>query len=164
MRSALVFILLSLLGFTSELNACSCGVRPAPAVQFAKADLVFLGEAVDVDDRFHLARRAWTYFLALLGRDPILLDGRYEQRYGFEITFTVDRMWRGPGTKTVHVVTGRGGGDCGIRFERKKRYLVYAYRIDGDEWGTSICSRTREVPILSDDAAFLARVNPLLLR
>lgn len=164
MRATSVVLLLVFLALAGRVDACSCARRLSPAAQFAESELAFIGEVIDVDDRFHFLRRVWTFLLDVVGRDRVSTDGRYEQHYGFDIAFRVDRMWRGPGTKTVRVVTGRGGGDCGIGFERGKRYLVYAYGLDGDEWGTSICTRTHEVPVSQEDAAFLGTLKPLPLR
>jgi hypothetical protein len=50
---------------------------------------------------------------------------------------------------------GWGGGDCGYAFKLGQRYLVYAYREEGDKrLSTSICTRTRLIKEADDDFAF----------
>jgi hypothetical protein len=137
-----------------DVQACSCS-RPSAAEQFASADLAFAGEVVDVEDRYHFFRRLWWSVLALLDRDPFMELSDYETYTGLEFTFAVERTWRGPASKTIRVVTGRGGGDCGVPFERGKRYLVYGYKSAHGEWHTNICTRTRPADAAAEDLAFL---------
>lgn len=61
--------------------------------------------------------------------------------YNVSVKFKVNKSWKGIKTKEIVLTTGRGGGDCGYRFEVGKKYLVYAYG-KTNELGTGICSRT----------------------
>jgi hypothetical protein len=89
-------------------------------------------------------------------RRPSAFDHEnYERQYGFDVTFKVERMWRGPAVHTIKILTGWGGGDCGYQFERGQRYLVYAYVDRDGVLGTSICTRTRELEHAGEDLAFL---------
>jgi hypothetical protein len=127
----------------------------SPAEQFASAAMTFEGVVERVSDRWTFLRRMKMYLLALVNRSP----GYDQYDFGFEITFRVGRMWRGPGSRTVKILTGRGGGDCGYRFERGKRYLVYAYKDTGEAWGTGICTRTRAIEHAGEDLAYLKNVR-----
>jgi hypothetical protein len=57
--------------------------------------------------------------------------------------------------RTLQVVTGAGGGDCGFGFEVGERYLVYASRRESGELTTGICSRTNLLAKAAGDVAFL---------
>jgi hypothetical protein len=56
----------------------------------------------------------------------------------------------------VIVVTGRGGGDCGYRFEVGARYLVFAYGDDA-KLETNICQRTKELAQAAEDLKLLGK-------
>lgn len=57
--------------------------------------------------------------------------------------------------KEVEVVTGMGGGDCGIPFERGVDYLVYAYKNGDGRLAANICSRTRKLVDAASDLEYL---------
>lgn len=163
MRCLPVAVLVVALFSSIDVRACSC-VDPNPFdKQFERADAVFVGRVVGVKDRLHVFRRLWTYFLTAAGRDPFDTLEDYERHHGYEYTFAVERMWRGPGARTVKIVTGRGGGDCGYRFERGHQYLVYGYRSDDGVWGTNICTRTTEAASAAEDLALLEDLPTLRL-
>ena len=154
-RLPLALLILAL--FSSlDVQACSCVGRDPFRQQFERADAVFVGRVVGVKDRFHVFRRLWMYFLDATGRD-------YERHYGYAYTFSVERVWRGPGARTVTILTGRGGGDCGYPFERGRDYLVYGYRNDSDVWSTDICTRTSEVADAAEDLSLLAALPAVRL-
>jgi hypothetical protein len=73
-----------------DVQACSCSRPSSAEAQFASADVAFIGEVVDVDDRYHLFRRLWWSVLALLDRDPFG-DADYETYAGYEFIFAVGR-------------------------------------------------------------------------
>jgi len=58
------------------------------------------------------------------------------------VTFNILRAYRGGVVSSVTVLTGLGGGDCGVDFETGKKYLVYASRVNTETLFTSICSGT----------------------
>ena len=57
------------------------------------------------------------------------------------VKLKVERSWKNQAESEVIIQTGRGGGDCGYRFEIGKKYLVYAYRSEST-LETNICLRT----------------------
>ncbi len=54
----------------------------------------------------------------------------------------VERVMKGVKGKEVLLRTGVGGGDCGIKFKEREKYLVYAYVRSG-ELRTNGCTRTK---------------------
>ena len=60
-----------------------------------------------------------------------------------EVKFAVEQKWNDGIEKTVTVTTGKGGGDCGYRFEVGKKYLVYASNsYSKNSLRTNICTKT----------------------
>jgi len=80
-----------------------------------------------------------------------------EAGYMVKVTFKVENSWKGTLPKEVVLFTGRGGGDCGYRFEVGQDYLVYAYGKDLDHLSTNICQRTAPFSPNSEDLKILGR-------
>jgi hypothetical protein len=133
--------------------ACSCATPPTVTDAVESADLVFVGTVERIDKRW--LGLAWMYVRALFGKEPDVKD------YGFEVTFRTTTIWKGRGKRTVSLFTGRGGGDCGYRFEEGKTYLVYAY-CRGNCY-TGICTRTGERNDAATDLAVLAKLPAVAL-
>ena len=55
-------------------------------------------------------------------------------------TFTVTHVWKGEPGRRIDVLTGRGGGDCGVKFVMGQTYAVYTYERAG-RYYASICGR-----------------------
>lgn len=144
--------------FGSSVLACSCAGPGLPHEQFASAAVVFEGEVLRINDRLNVFRKAWTYILLMMDREPS------EKHYGFEVQFEVSRMWRGPGMSKLRIFTGRGGGDCGYPFKVGERYLVYAYGNPDEGWYAHICSRTRVAANATEDFAYLTKLRVLPLK
>lgn len=62
--------------------------------------------------------------------------------YNVSVKLKVSKSWKGVNSKEIILTTGRGGGDCGYRFEVGEKYLIYAYAGENNILGTGICSRT----------------------
>lgn len=135
----------------TDAVACSCATPLSPAKAFGEANEVFEGTVVKIVDNYSLLRKLWDRFGP--HSEPDLRD--YEVDYGFTYAFEVTRAWRGGAARRIIIVTGRGGGDCGFKFEQGKTYLVYAYCYAG-RCGTGICTRTAETSRAMDDYRFLA--------
>jgi hypothetical protein len=73
------------------------------------------------------------------------------------VTFKIEGSWKGALSKEVVVVTGRGGGDCGYRFEVGQNYLVYAYGVGEAGLGTNICQRTMPLAPGAGDLKILGK-------
>ena len=73
-----------------------------------------------------------------------------------EVKFSVEEAFKGLSSTEVSVFTGWGGGDCGYPFQIGQQYLIYAYKDEKTgRFGTSICSRTRQLSEAKDDLAYL---------
>jgi hypothetical protein len=57
-------------------------------------------------------------------------------------TIRVSVTYRGDKQKTVNVITGVGGGDCGVEFKSEEEYLIFAERGPRGNLYTEICLGT----------------------
>jgi hypothetical protein len=130
---------------------------------YAESDLIFTGTVTDQTDRWNLWRKGWMFLQTLVGKEPDFEMNQYARTQGFEFEFAVDQMWRGTPARTASVLTGRGGGDCGVPFERGKSYLVYANCDERGDCFTNICSRTRPTERAAEDLQYLATRKTLQL-
>jgi hypothetical protein len=105
--------------------ACTCiGVTPVRSVETAREALsgaaaVFVARAERVDVRVRPVQGPDTTRPPLPWREAV-------------VRLRVERRFKGPPADTITVVSGLGGGDCSIGFERGRRYLVYIPRPDAD--------------------------------
>lgn len=121
---------------------CSCGGTSVQEM-FGRADAVVEGQVVDVDRGY--LRLAWCAVRGFFGSD---LDD-YDDACGVRVTLAVSRRWKGQEAPSVRIATGRGGGDCGVPFQKGQSWLLYLHAIRPRLFGTNICMR----PQLSADAA-----------
>ncbi len=152
MRTAVCVVGLVAALLPSEGFACSCGERPTPAQAFSETPAIRLVTVTKVRDRSWFGKRLW--YSLFHPESPEYEE--YISRFGFEITASVDTTFKGPPASAVRFLTGRGGGDCGLPFEKGRRYLVYLGSFAAD--GLSIvgyCSRTAPLENASEDLVFL---------
>ena len=83
-----------------------------------------------------------------------------QDSFNVVVRLRVERIWKGVSAGEVSIVTGRGGGDCGYRFEAGGKYLVYAYGSAGGPLGTNICQRTKRLADAAADLKALGRGRP----
>ncbi len=136
-------------------GATSCQPPNSPDAEFDQADAVFTGTAVRVParpSRFSVyARETLRTVDGFLGTELAGLRS--------PVTFEVDASWKGVTTTRTVVHTYSGG----LPFVEGHRYLIYAFRWEGDlNWG--ICSRTTAVQDATVDLAALAKRDRLALR
>jgi len=136
-------------------NACSCAGQMTAADEFADAKIVFVGRVESVRDRSSFLTR-------LFRKNPD--EKHYCRDVGMEVTFGVQKAWKGVATRHLVLLTGRGGGDCGVLFKTGVDYIVYAWPPGESGCQTSICTRTREVDHGADDLEFLLKKPPLKIR
>lgn len=136
-----------------ELFACSCG-RLSREEAFEKYPLIFTGTVERVEDQFGIIRKGWALLNRVFGRDPGAED--YESYYGLRITFRTQRVWKGLNRERIVILTGRGGGDCGLEHTAGAQYLVYA---SGQPLRSGLCSRTSPIEMAGDDLTYLAGVT-----
>ena len=134
---AVLFLAGYLMVGSNVVFACTCSL-PDPAKSLRKqvtearneSRAVFVGEVVAVSS------------------DPNAL--------AVEVKFKVQRSWKGSRASEITITTGRGGGDCGYRFEIGQRYLVYASGTE-KQLGTNICQRTAHLDDAKDDLKLLGK-------
>jgi hypothetical protein len=77
----------------------------------------------------------------------------YEQQQRL-VSFSLDEPFRGVEGAQVEVLTGMGGGDCGIAFKQSQQYLVYASLFEGKLY-TGICMRTKAVATAVEELKYI---------
>lgn len=119
------FLILSsaiLIGAPIAALACSCAAPATPADALARSSATFVGHVIDIDKSF--------------------LDSLGLTRSGLhDVTFRVERAWKGALGDTVVIRTRLTGESCGYRFEIGRDYLVYA--TGEPALITGICTGTR---------------------
>lgn len=71
-----------------------------------------------------------------------------------QVTFTVAETFKGTASGTVTIRTASSSSACGYHFKTGERYLVYASQ-RGEEFYTSICSRTMSLAAAGLDLKYL---------
>jgi len=122
----LAVISLMLLCLSSYAVACTCLDNPSPCASFQSTPVVFVGLVKSIQEE----------------KAEINRFGKIESiRTALTAHFVVEEGLKDISSQEVDVVTGGGGGDCGYHFKTGERYLVYAYKTEGEALGSSI-SRT----------------------
>ena len=92
-------------------------------------------------------------FIALVtGIDPRVKDAK-EPPYAH---FSIERAFKGITETKIKMYQGTASGDCSLKFELGKRYLIYAdYDDETKQFYTSFCTRTTELQYAAEDLDFL---------
>lgn len=128
---ALALFALALLAARTA-DACSCGDPGDPQAARDGAAQVFRGKVAAV-------RPTWGASLPYDLRRA-LPDGLRPER-GLWVDFEVTRVWKGPLDARRRVLTGSGGGDCGLGVAVGGDWLIYA-QVDGGVVYANSCSRS----------------------
>lgn len=107
----IIWILFFTFLYAVKLSACSCFGQSSVKTSIKKSNLVFVGQVTHKEEI------------------TVQLDLIYTSinQHFNRFTFVVKRVYKGKvKTKTIQVVTGVGSGDCGIKFEVGKEYIVYS--------------------------------------
>ncbi|MEO7270882.1 MAG: carboxypeptidase regulatory-like domain-containing protein [Vicinamibacterales bacterium] len=138
--AALLLVAAAALASASPAEACSC-VESAPACEaYWKSSAVFVGRVTAVSPAQTPG-----------GRQAFLRSRR--------VTLEVLEAFAGVTGRTVDVLTGSGGGDCGFPFKQGASYIVYGS--PGETGRTvlvSACSRTSVLPAASSDVTYARAV------
>lgn len=78
-------------------EACQCSLRPIKQ-EIESADLIFIGVVTD----------------------------RNELAGNVSYKFSISTSWKGEQKSVVSIITGFGGGDCGMVFEKNEEYLIFS--------------------------------------
>jgi hypothetical protein len=129
---ALLASLLALTG-ASPVISCTCIGTSVVSRSVESSDVVFSGMVVSA--RY------------------VALDTLFKTSLRTEYRFQVQTAFKGgESTDTITIITGVGGGDCGLKFDLGARYIVYAYWSDhrrergtspGPVLYTDRCTRTK---------------------
>lgn len=126
-KTILGVCLLGLFVLSAESSyACECMQRSITAWgELQTADAVFTGKIVSIRQVKVSVRDDGTFF------------------YELEVRLKVGRVLKGIEGTEVTLYTGAGaGGDCGFRFKKGQKYLIYAYS-SNKRLETDSCSRTK---------------------
>lgn len=122
--------------------ACSCADLKPLAADVAQSDAVFTGEVVAI----RIAPRWWQDSPEPVSSDLIQEGSRVE-----EVTFAVDRAWKGVSTQQLLIITPFEIGLCGYEFQVGQQYLVFASYEEGrPRLSTGACRRIIVVRGTSD--------------
>jgi hypothetical protein len=127
----------ALLGALAVAPPCETGVcrcLPPPDVQSARdsSASVFTGRVLSI-------------------RDTTIGGGAEHDTWRMRaVALRVDRAWKGVDSHTCVVLTGMGGGDCGVLFRPGDSYLVYTGGPSSGWPIASLCGRT--APLARADA------------
>jgi hypothetical protein len=125
--------------FASEAAACDCAREGKPCEEYWKASVVFAG--------------------IVTGSSMVTLtkgDYTISQRV---INLKLDHAYKGIGGTEVQVLTGLGDSDCGYGFRVGEKYLVYAFRNEGNKLETSICTRTGPLSEADEDLDYIRGIS-----
>ena len=118
----------ALCALPSVAVACSCAPPPAPKIALENSAAVFVGRVTAVKN----------------------------SQFNNKFQFSVSKQWKGIDGKTASIVSATNSAACGIVFDKDRDYLVYAYKIEGDDQlRTNLCTRTKRVADAADDLAEL---------
>ena len=106
-----VVLVACLLTSETRVAACSCIQSGPPCEATWKADVVFVGQVLDITDL-----------------PPAGSLGDPRSWYRRRVSLKVTEAFLGSVRESVVVYTGQGGGDCGYAFAVRSTYLIYAYR------------------------------------
>lgn len=116
-------------------NACQCLIRAPASTDYWRADVVFVGSVTDIVPSF----------------DDLDSSLRTKNR---KVTLSVENMYRGSVGARIDLQDWINS--CEFRFEKGRKYLVYAYRnTDDNSLGTHGCSRTSELSHAKEDIDYI---------
>ncbi|MEO0470346.1 MAG: hypothetical protein AAF206_12035 [Bacteroidota bacterium] len=149
--SAVLFVGLFVWG--GETFGCSCIGKNAVKEAFNNRDYIFIGKVVKAE-RMTVSTR------------PHVSDEVYQlekMRYTFEIT----QVLKGRKRKLKRafkqmLITGLGGGDCGIRFTKGQEYVVYADVQKNFSFQKRASAKKKAVPYLATNIC--TRTTPQLAK
>lgn len=106
------------------VSACSCMNPGTPTEELQKADAVFSGQVIDIQEN------SYEFY-------PGVFAGEYQ------VKIQVDNYWKNANQSELDVYTNLESTACGYDFELGEKYLVFAYANDEDRLSTSWCSLTQ---------------------
>lgn len=138
----------TLLILTTRVEACSCGRVVYPRMPNQK--LV----RAKVDTAVRQAAGIFSGEVLAIGSEQVE-SGGFET--WAEIRFKVKESWKGEIVPEVSIWTPVGCCGCNYTFKVGRRYVVYAYRVQGGKLRTDSCTRTNILKDAQEDRRILGR-------
>jgi hypothetical protein len=140
-----ILVLIFLSWTTNQLTACSCVGRSEVRDEIKNSDVVFVGTILDQENRIIEGSPTIRTSMAD-GKKKMLPNSRQTIRY----RLLIESVYKGKISRDiVTIISGEGGGDCGIVFEVGEKYIVYGTKksffgrpIEKNAYWTDICTRT----------------------
>lgn len=156
MRALVVAVLVA--AFPAKSLACSCVESPAPKKALEQSSAVFTGEITSV---VRVAKDGTkTPFdpqLDLKAVEAELQAGKPFPSDSIEVTFAVDRAWKGVESGTVVIQTGIPVCCiCIIPFRTGEKWMIYAHEKTGT-LSTSQCTRSTQLAHAAADVTALGK-------
>jgi hypothetical protein len=124
-----------MLAIAGQAYPCDCQFGGSAVCQdYWKASAVFVGTVIE-------------------SKTVSIKRGEYQVQQRL-VRFSLDEPFRGVEGAQVEVMTGMGGGDCGIGFTQTQQYLVYASSFEGKLY-TGICMRTKRISAAAADLEYM---------
>jgi len=160
----LLLILLLCIGAATDALACKCAMDPdappegspaAVSADLGSSDAVFTATVIGMQTRARAYFQVLRYLFRTRG-DRELTDEEEERMFRRKVWLRVEEPFKGAERRRIVLFTGWGGGDCGYRFRRGDRYLVYAGH-SGDGLYTGICYPTKPLEEATSELSILRR-------
>jgi TonB family protein len=120
--SVTILTLLLLTSISGRLLACSCIGQRTVEEEVKHADAVIVGTILSKQ----IVTLTDSAILKMFPNDTTMRNSPMSKMTIARYDFLVQDIYKGKITKdTLTIYTGRGGGDCGTRFEIGKKYIVY---------------------------------------
>ena len=117
-----ILTLLLFTSFSGRLSACSCIGERAVEEEVKHADAIVVGTVLSKQ----LVTLTDSTILKMFPSDTTMRNSPMSKMTIARYDLLVQDIYKGKITKdTLTIFTGLGGGDCGIRFEIGKKYIVY---------------------------------------
>ena len=163
MNGILKIIAVLIIGLVNlELAACSCRGESTVYGAVKKSDIVVSGQIISIEKEWFLD--------ATTTKNNPKVDSLNYQLNGYHLSkvqILVSELYKGKIVNdTIVIYTGIGGGDCGYRFKKGMRYIVYgtaesyfgtyfknrSFPMGQDIYWTNICTRTQQYSSLEIEA------------
>ena len=133
--------------------SCTCPVRPTEE-DYKDADIVVRGRIIERNDDYLRRPRC----------NPDYARTRPPDRESWIEcsplwTLRVEDSWKHEVTSRVKVTAGHGRGDCGLAFEKGRRYLLFLYAVRPGLYRTSICDGSVPLEFATRELEFLGRLE-----
>ncbi|HEX2775749.1 MAG TPA: hypothetical protein VHN10_03800, partial [Candidatus Acidoferrales bacterium] len=155
-QRALLAILPILFWAPVQTSACTCSKAPAGTCQgLQQDDVVFVGTVTDIENVPSPAPDpASAADSENAGSAASAPDSTPVIRYHFKI----DDKFAGPDVAEIDIFSGGDDGDCGYRFRKGDRYIVFTQQETEGRLFATICNGTRPA---SDGRALLPQLRAM---